>query len=76
MSEYIFVDDRLVKKDSYDVGSWKVTKNEDGKKEYMGFYAEKDLLPKNNVASGSTALCLDTCDVLIFHENDMSWHLL
>jgi hypothetical protein len=41
---------------------------------YVGFSSEVDKLPREGVATGSMAFCVDTGDAYIYHGADDTWH--
>ena len=61
-----------------DRGNWEDTGStvKTATRTFMGFSSEVNKLPKENVATGSVALCVDTGDAYIFHEADQTWHQL
>lgn len=58
-----------------DLGSWVRTNPEEKgmKRDYEGLSKDIGKLPKY-VATGSSAFCIDTGDILKFHESTKEWH--
>lgn len=63
-----------------DTGSFQVTevdKTNPNKRSYTGLSEDVDKLPKNSkLATGSTALCIDTGDLLMYHNPTKTWYTL
>ena len=62
-------------KDIPDLGSWECVESEGNKRQYWGLSADVSKLPKyDNLATGSSALCLDTGDVYGYHAKTKTWY--
>ena len=64
-------------KDFPDIGSWECVEEVGNKRTYWGFSADVSKLPTyDDLATGSTALCLDNSDVLCYHAATKTWYKL
>lgn len=63
--------------DEATIGTWKIaSKFKDGKRGYMGYSQDLDLLPTDDsVLTGSWALCVDTGDIYFYHVENRTWEL-
>ena len=63
------------KDDFPDLGSWEATCEAHAQRRtYQGFSADIAKLPKyDNLLTGSSALCLDTGDLLLYHAGKKQW---
>lgn len=59
----------------HDLGGWDCIDIDGSKRYYWGKSSEVDKLPQY-VASGSTALCVDTGELYGFYAPDSKWFLL
>lgn len=60
-----------------DIGSWECVEEKAGQRQYWGLFADVSKLPKyDTLRTGSTALCLDTCDIYGYHSQTKTWYLL
>ena len=61
----------------WDLGSFQCTGTEGTKRSYEGLSAHVSKLPKyENLATGSSALCLDTGDYYKYHAPTKTWYKL
>lgn len=59
-----------------DLGSWECVKSEGGRRSYSGLSADVDKLPKyDDLATDSSAKCLDTGDFYFYHAPTKTWYL-
>lgn len=59
----------------WDLGSFEATSAEGWQRNYVGLSADVSKLP-HYVATGSSALCLDTGDYYKFHKPTDTWYKL
>lgn len=64
------------KDDFPDLGSWEATCEPNARKRsYQGMSTDIAKLPKyDDLLSGSSAICLDTGDVLLYQAGTKTWH--
>lgn len=61
----------------WDLGSFECTSIDGLKRNYEGLSADVPKLPKyENLATGSSALCLDTGDYYKYHAKTKTWYKL
>lgn len=59
----------------HDLGSFECTGFEGNKRKYEGLSADISKLPKyDNLETGSTAMCLDTGELLKYHAQTKTWY--
>lgn len=56
-----------------DLGSWVAIETKERYRSYIGLSEDVEKLP-HSVDSGSTALCLDTGDLYIYHKKTDTWY--
>lgn len=57
------------------LGSFECVSVVGNKREYWGLSVDTDKLPKyDNLSTGSTALCLDTGEILGYHSPTKTWY--
>ena len=59
-----------------DLGSWEATcGGDDRRRSYQGLSKDVAKLPKyDDLLTGSSALCLDTGDLYIYHAGEKNWY--
>ena len=64
------------KDDFPDLGSWEPTcGDDDRRRSYQGLSKDVAKLPKyDDLLTGSSALCLDTGDLYIYHAGEKNWY--
>lgn len=58
-----------------DLGSWQCTSHNGNCRDYMGLSKDVSKLPKDYIATGSTAMCIDTGDFYIYDATTKTWKL-
>lgn len=67
----------LTANETLDMGSFNLTKAENGVYEFKGLSADMDKLPKvQSIGTGSTALCIDTGTILMYEKTSKTWYEL